>query len=107
MTNKAQALGRRILGTLHNENIVIVVSTSTSSVTVVNVTTGKGIYTASTLCSDGTEYWTLIECIRSMPGYPAPKAREPRMVAKTHGAPKYVGNSMGRFVPGKLRASWE
>jgi hypothetical protein len=102
MTNKTQALGRRLIGALRNENVVVVVSTSLHSVTLVNAKTGKGFIT---IYQDRLvqEFGTLIGEIKSMPGYPAPKER------KVYGRPSVrhtqtTGVSMGRFIPGNLSA---
>lgn len=102
MTNRTAALGRRIIGALRNENVVVVVSTSLHSVTLLNAKTGKAFYTASTLSTEHqAEMFVLLAAIKAAPGYPAPKER------KVYGTPRVrhtatTAVNMGRFVPGNV-----
>ena len=97
MTNKTHALGRRIIGALRNENLVVVVSASLHSVTLVNAKTDKAFLTVST--DSVQDFGGLLTMITTASAYPAPKER------KAYGQPRVrhtqtTAVNMGRFIPG-------
>lgn len=101
MTNKTRALGRRIIGALRNENVMVITSTSLHSVTLCNAKTQKAFLTVST--DDVQDFEGLLYMIRTTSAYPAPKER------KVYAQPKIrhtqtTAVSMGRFIPGNLSA---
>lgn len=101
MTNRTQALGRRLLSALKNENVLIITSTSLHSVTICDAKTQKAFLTVSV--DDVKDFEGLVRMIRESSAYPAPKER------KVYAQPKIrhtstTGVSMGRFVPGYLTA---
>lgn len=116
MTNRTQALGRRLIGALRNEDVVLTTGTASKTLSFINAKTGKTFAViilsdegTPTLYTDGMDnvetlylFGALVRAIKSAPNYPAAKDRQPRMQVKTHGAPKYVGISMGSFKPGNL-----
>lgn len=114
MTNRTRALGHRLLGSLKNENVVVVFNSSTSSISLLNAKTGKtfalvrenewGEYYVAT--ADGTQEWhdsfaAAVNVIKAERTYPAPKEHA-RLDArpKVRTAPKHMGVKMGSFVPG-------
>lgn len=111
MTNRAQLLGRRILGALKNDSILLIPSTFALAVTIATAS-GKtfGLVRET---SDGTFYVIdrdgrathhsnfegMIEAVSKLPGYRKPKARKTLIKALYHN-PKMTGVSMGSFAPG-------
>lgn len=111
MSHATQALGRRVLSALRNENVLILSGSYTEAITVTTLA-GRGVATIREVPTQGywvytpngegwaTDFPELVTTIKASPRYPAPKVRTPQMVARTHGAPKHTGVSMGRFIPG-------
>lgn len=116
----SQSFSSRLIGALRNENVIALSYLSgLTSVKLADAKTGKvfaycteqeslaqGVFNKDyavvnqdagvLLFHSWDEY---VSAIKALGDYPAPKVREPKMIAKTHGAPKYVGISMGSFKP--------
>lgn len=99
MTSRTYALASKLTRSLRNENVVVLTQASLESVTLINAKTGKAFYSVSADCIDKYGVINVAFTIKQEAGYPAPKVRTPKVVTKTHGAPKYVGVSMGSFRP--------
>lgn len=99
MNSRTYALASALTKSLRNENVIVISSPALESVSLINAKTGKTFYTVSPDCVDRYGLTNVVFTIKQERGYPAIKVRKPKMTVKTHGAPKYVGISMGSFKP--------
>jgi hypothetical protein len=112
--SKLSAFSSRILSALKNENLLMVTGDHIGYVaiqdakqhnTIASITPlpdGYMMHSAANKFAKSygsLEFASMVKDLKALKTYPAPKVREPKMVAKTHGAPKYVGLSMGSFKP--------
>jgi hypothetical protein len=111
--SKLSAFSSRILSALKNENVLMVTGDHIGYVALQD-SKQRNTFASITPLPDGyymrsgdkfaksygsLEFASMVKDLTELPTYPAPKVRTPKMVAKTHGAPKYVGLSMGSFKP--------
>ena len=105
MTNRTRALGYRVLGSLKNERVMIVTSTSTRLVSLVNTMTGKtfaAVYESDygyvLHTQDGSHehsFTGLIGAIKDLPSYPAARERGKSPIKGAVRKPQFIGVKVG------------